>query len=108
MNRLRGPFPWVEFFSPADREAFAQEIVDVARACAAMSRFDRLLITLTAWHSTAQAIADGYTHDEHLEWLDVPEPVADPQRPGIRRPALGRRHVAKKASPDLAHRFHHN
>jgi hypothetical protein len=78
VDRLRGPFPWVEFFSPADREAFAQEIVDVARACAAMSRFDRLLITLTAWHSTAQAIADGYTHDGHLEWLDVPEPVADP------------------------------
>src|SRR5665811_1943196 len=27
VNRLRGPFPWVEFFSPADREAFAQETV---------------------------------------------------------------------------------
>ena len=78
VDRLRGPFPWVEFFNPPDRETFAREIVDVARACAAVSRFDRLLITLSAWHSTAQAIADGYTHDENLEWLDVPEPVADP------------------------------
>lgn len=78
-DRLRGPFPWVEFLSPPDREAFAQEIVDVARACAAMSRFERLLVTVNAWHSTAQAIADGYTPDEDLEWLDVPEPVADPR-----------------------------
>ncbi len=81
VDRLRGPFPWVEFFSPSDREAFAQEIVDVARACATMSRFDRLLVTVGAWHSTAQAIADGYTPDEDLEWLDVPEPVADPRNP---------------------------
>jgi PHD/YefM family antitoxin component YafN of YafNO toxin-antitoxin module len=78
VDRLRGPFPWVEFLNPPDRKTFAHEIVDVARACAAMSRFDQLLITLSAWHSTAQAIADGYTHDENLEWLDVPEPVADP------------------------------
>jgi len=79
VDRLRGPFPWVEFLNQPDRETFAQEIVDVARACAAMSRFDRLLITLSAWHSTAQAIAEGYTRDENLEWLDVPEPVADPR-----------------------------
>jgi PHD/YefM family antitoxin component YafN of YafNO toxin-antitoxin module len=80
VDRLRGPFPWVEFFSPSDREAFAREIVDVARACAAVSRFDRLLLTLTAWHSTAQAIAAGYTHEEGLEWLEVPEPVANPRQ----------------------------
>jgi PHD/YefM family antitoxin component YafN of YafNO toxin-antitoxin module len=78
VDRLRGPFPWVEFFKPSDRETFAQEIVDVARACAAVSSFERLLLTLIAWRSTAQAIADGYTHDENLEWLGVPEPVADP------------------------------
>lgn len=79
VDRLRGPFPWVEFLKPADRGAFAQEIVDVARACAAVSRFDRLLITLLAWRSTAQAIADGYTPDEDLDWLETPEPMADPR-----------------------------
>ena len=79
VERLRGPFPWIEFFDPSDREAFAQEVVDVARACAATSRFGRLLLALRAWHSTAQAIAVGYTHDENLEWLAVPEPVADPR-----------------------------
>ena len=79
VERLRAPFPWVEFLTPADREAFAQEVVDVARACAAVSRFDRLLLTLTAWRSTAEAIAAGYTHDDQLDWLDQPAPVADPR-----------------------------
>lgn len=79
VERLRGPFPWVEFLNQSDREAFAHETVDVARACAAVSRFDRLLLTVKAWHSTAQAIAGGYTNDEDLELLDVPEPVADPR-----------------------------
>lgn len=78
-ERLRGPFPWVEFLSPDDREQFAREVVDVARACAAVSRFDRLLLTLKAWHSTAEAIAAGYTHNDALEWLDEPALVNDPR-----------------------------
>jgi hypothetical protein len=79
VDRLRVPFPWLEFLTPSDRAIFALEIVDVARACAAMSNFDRLLLTLSAWRSTAQAIADGYTHDEDLEWLDVSERADDPR-----------------------------
>jgi len=81
VDRSPSPFPWLEYFSPSDREAFAQEFVDVARDCAAVSNFDRLALTLNAWHSTAQAIADGYTHDEDLDWLDLPEPVANPHNP---------------------------
>lgn len=78
-ERLRGPFPWVEFLNPNDRELFAHEIVDVARACAAVAQFDRLILTLTAWRSTAQAIAYGYTADDELGWLDEPSPVSDPR-----------------------------
>jgi PHD/YefM family antitoxin component YafN of YafNO toxin-antitoxin module len=79
VERLRGPFPWLEFLRPTDRELFAREIVDIARACAAVSHFDRLLVTVTAWHSTAEAIAYGYTPDDKLEWLDEPAPVSDPR-----------------------------
>lgn len=54
-DRLRAPFPWLEFLSEADRQEFAREVVDVARASAAMARFDRLLETLSAWRATAEA-----------------------------------------------------
>ena len=77
VDRLRGPFPWLEFLRSSDRDAFAQEVVDVARACAAVSQFDRLLITLRRWQSTAEAIAAGYTADDDLDWLEDPTPIAD-------------------------------
>ena len=73
------PFPWLEFLGAADRTSVATEVVDVAQACAAVSQFDRLLETLTAWCSTAEAVAAGYTHDEDLPWIHEPNPVADPR-----------------------------
>jgi PHD/YefM family antitoxin component YafN of YafNO toxin-antitoxin module len=79
VDRLRVPFPWLEFLSATDRTAFAAEVVDVARACAAVSQFDRLLETLTAWRATAEAVAAGYTHDDDLTWLLEPTPVPDPR-----------------------------
>jgi hypothetical protein len=80
VERLRAPFPWIEFLRPAGRQAFALEIVDVARACAAVSNFDRLLFTLEAWRSTAAAIAHGFTPDDQLTWIDEPVRVVDPRR----------------------------
>lgn len=79
-ERLRQQFPWVEFLAPADRETFATEIIDVTRACAAVSQFGPLLVTFDAWRSTAEAIAAGYTADDELEWLDEPVAVEDPGR----------------------------
>lgn len=79
VERLRGPFPWLEFLRSTDRDAFAQEVIDVARACAAVSQFDHLLITLRRWQSTAEAIAAGYTADDDLDWLEDPSPTADPR-----------------------------
>jgi len=69
----------VEFLKPADRAQFARDIVDVARACAAVSRFDRLLLTMKARHATAEATAAGYTHDDDVEWLAEPGLVNDPR-----------------------------
>jgi hypothetical protein len=80
VDRLRGPYPWLEFLSPADRDEFAAEAVDVARACAAVGRFDRLVVTVDAWRHSAEAIAAGYIHDDELEWLDESEPVTNPRR----------------------------
>ena len=51
----------------------------MARACASVSRFDRLVLTMKAWHSTAEAIAAGYTHDDDVEWLAEPALVNDPR-----------------------------
>jgi PHD/YefM family antitoxin component YafN of YafNO toxin-antitoxin module len=79
-DRLRGPFPWIEFLAPQSQVRFATEIVDVARACAAVGQFSRLLVVFEAWRSSAETIANGYTPDDELEWLDVPVPVTDPRK----------------------------
>ncbi len=77
-ERLRGPFPWMAFLSDADQEAFAREIVAITRACASVARFDKALITLRAWRSTAEAISAGYTPDDQLDWIE-PTVVTDPR-----------------------------
>lgn len=79
VNRLRAPFPWMDFLSRVEQEAFAEELVGVARACAAVSRFDRLVIVLQAWRSTAEAKAADFTPDDQLSWLDEPGVVPDPR-----------------------------
>ena len=79
-ERLRQPFPWVEFLSPDARERFANEIVAVTRACAAVGEFTRLLVVFEAWRSSAEAIAHGFTTDDDLEWLDEPVTVKKPRK----------------------------
>ena len=79
VDRLRVPFPWLEFLNASNRDSFATEVVDVARACAAFGQFDRLLDVLMAWRATAEAVAAGYTRDEDLTWIDEPAPVPDPR-----------------------------
>jgi hypothetical protein len=69
----------MEFLTPEDRATFANEVVDVARACAAVSQFDRLLVAIRAWQSTAEVLASGYTADEDLDWLDEPMHAPDPR-----------------------------
>jgi hypothetical protein len=73
------PFPWLGFLPNEQREQFAAEIVEVSRACASISSFDRLFVVLAEWRSTAEAIAAGYTPDDDLDWLDERESVDDPR-----------------------------
>ena len=78
---LRQPFPWVEFLDHQGRESFAQEVVDIARACAAFGEFDRLESTIESWRATAEAAAMGVDPTgSDLEWLSAPEPVEMPHR----------------------------
>lgn len=78
VERLLEPFPWMAFLSDKDQEAFAREIVRITRACASVARFDKALIALRAWRSTAEAISAGYTPDDQLDWIE-PTAVADPR-----------------------------
>lgn len=75
-------FPWLAFLPAAGQAEFASEIVSTARACAAVGRFSRLLTVYASWHSTAEAVAAGYTPDDELDWLDQPEAVDDPRADG--------------------------
>ena len=56
---LRQPFPWIEFLTAEERNQFAHEVVEVARACAAVATFDRLESTVSSWRATAEAAAAG-------------------------------------------------
>lgn len=78
-ERLVVPFPWLGFLPAGQREQFASEIVEVSRACASISNFDRLFVVLAEWKATAEAMALGYTPDADLDWLDAAEPVTDPR-----------------------------
>lgn len=77
-TRLLAPFPWMNLLPVGEREAFAAELVDVARACASVSVFDPLATLIHAWRSTAEAYAAGFTPDDELEWLDEPALVGRP------------------------------
>jgi len=57
-SHLSDPFPWIEFLPDHARREFVGEFLRVARACAAVSRFDRLTVLLAAWRGTAEAYAD--------------------------------------------------
>lgn len=79
-ERLRQPFPWIEFLSPDSRDRFAEELVSVTRACASFGQFTRLLIVFEAWRSSAQVIASGYLPDDELHWIEDPVAVLDPRQ----------------------------
>ncbi|WP_068255844.1 hypothetical protein [Janibacter corallicola] len=78
-RRLQARMPWMRFLSEEDRAHFSHDIIDVARGCAAVHDFGPFLQELTEWHSTAAAVAAGYTAPDDLDWFDEPVPAADPR-----------------------------
>lgn len=81
-TRLSVVLPWIALLPKTVHAEFVAEFQDTARACIAVSRFDRLSILLHAWEATAQAYADPrVTADgSDLEYLGTPESVAAPER----------------------------
>lgn len=61
--------------SAEEQDSFATEVVDVACACAALSRFEHLLITVSAWKDTVEALAGGLIADVDLLRFDDAEPT---------------------------------
>ena len=88
IENLAGPFPWIDFLPPDAKQAFVQEFLRTARACASVSRFDRLTIALAAWKATAEAYADpSVTIDgSDLDYLDE-RPVAIDEKKQVIRAA---------------------
>ncbi len=85
VERLRDPFPWVALLSAEDQDSFASEVVDVARACATLSRFEGLLISVKAWKDTAEGLAGGSVPDVGLHWFDDDVRVCSPRAGCLRR-----------------------
>jgi hypothetical protein len=76
-ERVWGLYPWARFLTEQGRVSFVEEVVDVARACAAAGRFEPLSATLHAWQATAEAKAAGWDRVVP-EWLDEPIRVERP------------------------------
>lgn len=77
--RLHQPFPWMTFLGDHEQVQFADELVELSRACAVIGRFEPLAMAIRQWKSTAEAYASGVTADgSDLEWLQTPKLVERP------------------------------
>lgn len=79
-EHMAEPLPWIAFLPEASRRTFVGEYLRLARASAAVARFDRLSILLASWEATAQAYADPNVRVDgaDLEYLDEPEAAPSP------------------------------
>ena len=76
---LHMDFPWMTFLSETEQQQLADELVNVARGCASLGRFEPLAATVKGWKATAQAYAGGIPRDgSDLEWLSESETVPRP------------------------------
>ncbi len=55
---LEHRFPWVRFLPPEDKQMFAQELVELLQAAAAVGRLARLDDLFRSWKATATVYAD--------------------------------------------------
>jgi len=77
--RLDTTFPWMKFLSSAERDELVRDVISTLNACAAVTRFEPLLVCVAAWKDTARAYAEGWRNDQYLEWIDDPIPVERPE-----------------------------
>lgn len=76
VDRLAGPFPWIKLLSPPDQEQCARDILDTARGAFVVHQPDRLIVELSAWRNTAEAVAAGWdTYEpDWIEPIDIARP----------------------------------
>jgi hypothetical protein len=76
---LHTAFPWMIFLSQEEQQQLADELVSLARGCAAVDRFQPLSAAVQGWEATAQAYAAGIARDgSDIDWLTESESVSRP------------------------------
>ncbi|TCK64418.1 prevent-host-death protein [Curtobacterium sp. PhB136] len=76
-QRLAERFDWMLALSVEMRETCASAIIRAARASFSTGQAHLVVVELTAWKATAEAIAAGLDRDE-LEWVTDPQAVERP------------------------------
>ena len=70
VHGLHADFPWMTFLSEGEQQQLADELVSLARGCAAVDRFEPLAAAVQGWEATAQAYAAGIPRDgADIDWL---------------------------------------
>jgi dsDNA-binding SOS-regulon protein len=75
--RMADRFDWMLALNDTDREQCAKELINAARASFSTKQAHLAIAELTAWRSTATAIAEGLTNDS-IQWFEEFEPVQNP------------------------------
>lgn len=79
VDRLRLSFPWVGLLNSDEQTRCASDLLETARACAAVGSYEPLAVLVAQWRSTARMIADGIPRDgSDIDWLPQPVPVPRP------------------------------
>ena len=70
-------FPWMLALTPDDQRTCASDVLDSARASFSTGQSHLVLLTLTSWRETAEAVAAGLG-EAPVEWIDDDVPVERP------------------------------
>lgn len=76
-DRFADRFDWMLALNEVDREQCAKDLIKAARASFSNKQAHLAIAELTAWRSTAAAIAEGLSNDS-IEWFDEVRNVERP------------------------------
>lgn len=77
-RQIATAFPWASILSASEQRAFADELIDTARACFTLRQHGLLLGVINGWRATAEAYAAGLERVP-VEWLDEIDEAEDPR-----------------------------
>lgn len=76
-TRMAERFDWMFALDPVDREKCAADLIRAARASFSTKQAHLAIAELTAWQSTAYALAAGQSNDS-IQWIEKLESVEKP------------------------------